>query len=858
MHGLFGGAVAFGCALYLTLTTKLGSTLSPMALLPATLGAFLLALFPKSAGWRRVGMVVFLLCLGLLNGLRVGPSAAEQLQHYFDKEVLVWGRVEPLSIKQKGNFTSVLLQCEALSARKQVRRLEQQGKAEQGGGGEALQLGEQVLPYTGRLRMSLPSSVKLESLPSGGSTMLVQGRLVPLHSLRNPGSFDGDTYNRVNNIGGRLQKTRLLQVGIGPAPNASPQTGEAVAGLLSWRYWQERLAWWNLELRQSLQKTMGEGDGALLAGMLLGGSGVGTTEMEEAKEIFAANGLSHLLSVSGTHLVLLAGLLTVFLRPLVGRRYKFCLVLVLMLYACLCGLRPPVVRALAMSSVLLLGSREQQKPGISKQQADRGTLLCLVAIVLLLCKPLWLLDLGFQLSFAATAGLIWLLPSCQRLLPQALPEFLSESLAVTMAAQLATLPLLVANFHQLSLISLLSNVLLVPVLELVALGGVLATALASSSVTLLVAGGQELAKVASFFLDQLLLQGELLTHLPYSQLVMGSQPAWCSVLYYALLLLWADLPWVQFWQQRQRQLLLALMSTLLVGTMLWQSYGPGKLTAYFLDVGQGDCVVIVSPQGQVFVYDTGGLPSLDTGKQVVAPFLRSLGKRRVDVLCLSHYDFDHVGGAVGLMKQMEVKQVLLPREALEPGNLQLYEVISQTALERGCSIRLVEPGEHWSLGGGVAVSFNTAIALEHQDLKLTSTVEDAEAPSGNAASTVAAVASPWGSLLLTGDLGSAEEEVLLMGHFDVFKAGHHGSKNSNSASFLQRLQPRLTVISCGYRNPYNHPHPEALARLREVGSAVLRTDLQGNVRLIFDESGIKCYSYIHNNYELTSVISKKE
>ena len=123
---------------------------------------------------------------------------------------------------------------------------------------------------------------------------------------------------------------------------------------------------------------------------------------------------------------------------------------------------------------------------------------------------------------------------------------------------------------------------------------------------------------------------------------------------------------------------------------------------------------------------------------------------------------------------------------------------------------------------------------------------------------MAAVASPWGSLLLTGDLGSAEEEMLPMGHFDVFKAGHHGSKNSNSASFLRRLQPRLTVISCGYRNPYNHPHPEALARLREVGSAVLRTDLQGNVRLIFDESGIKCYSYIHNNYELTSVISKKE
>ena len=134
----------------------------------------------------------------------------------------------------------------------------------------------------------------------------------------------------------------------------------------------------------------------------------------------------------------------------------------------------------------------------------------------------------------------------------------------------------------------------------------------------------------------------------------------------------------------------------------------------------------------------------------------------------------------------------------------------------------------------------------------------ADTPTGNAASTLAALTSPHGSLLLTGDLGSEEEKMLNLGHFDVFKAGHHGSQNSNSEELLQSIRPLVTVISCGYRNQYNHPHSAALARLKEAGSRVLRTDKEGSVRIIFDESGIKCYSYIHNRYVLTQVISKKE
>ncbi len=114
--------------------------------------------------------------------------------------------------------------------------------------------------------------------------------------------------------------------------------------------------------------------------------------------------------------------------------------------------------------------------------------------------------------------------------------------------------------------------------------------------------------------------------------------------------------------------------------------------------------------------------------------------------------------------------------------------------------------------------------------------------SGNEASTLAEVFCPYGSLLLTGDLGEEREQELSLGRYTVLKAGHHGSKNSSSAEFLQQIRPRVTVISCGRGNRYGHPHAEVLERLQAVGSRVLRTDESGCVKIEFAEE-LRCWGY---------------
>ena len=758
MHFVYSGTLFLLLGIYSGLRSELaayGTYFTYVLAAAAVLGALTLCLRRGKAAM--VLLPLCLLLLGLVCGLRTQPGAAQLLAPYFGQQAQVLGEVEPVSVYFNDSYGGFVVRCE---------KLEVQGRN---------------VAYNGRLRVGL----KGEAVPQTGR-VLVRGTLGELVSLRNPGGFDGSLYNRINNLGARLEKAQL----VGADESSS--------------VWQQ-LQLWNLALCSHLQERMGKEQGALLSGMLLGGSG---RLDEETRDTFAANGLAHLLSVSGTHLVMLSGLLLAIFSPL-PQPYRSRIVSVLLvLYALLCGLRAPVVRALAMALVLLWCGRG----------AERGRLLCLVLAAMLCVRPLWLLDIGFQLSFGAAAGLLWLLPACRRALPGFLPAPVTEGAAVTMAAQLAVVPLEVYYFHQVSLISLVSNIVLVPVLELAA-----QLALIGSRIP----GGDVLLGVAQFLLQQVLQQARYLAQLPFAIVVIGSLPAYCGVLYYALLALWADFSWLQLFTGRERRVAIAALALALVATLCWQQQRTLPLTVYFLDVGQGDCAVVVTPSQRVVVIDTGGLKNIATGSRVVAPFLRSLGYSRIDVLLLSHYDFDHVGGAPSLLRQMEVGTLLVPNELMTAESSKMQaEILQQRKIS---NIKIAHSGEQIELD-------------EQTQLRLVDVPQ--QQVSGNEASTLAAVRCAQGSVLFTGDMGVEREQNLqLAQQYTVLKAGHHGSRNSTGADFLAQVRPRLTVISCGRGNRYGHPHAETLQRLQEAGSSILRTDELGCIKIAFDAEGIRCYSY---------------
>ena len=690
--------------------------------------------------------------VGAWAGSNALPNPAKELQPYFQQQVLSYGSIVPESVKRYKYGTTFVLRCEQTEG----------------------------FTYSQNLRVF----TKEKDIPQMGKVWC-SGELLPLNVLRNPGGFDGERWHYLQGLGGRLRKVKVEVVS---------EEGSLL----------DELAVFNLRLRERILEVASGESGALLCGMLLGGS-VGLSD--ETREVFAANGLAHLLSVSGTHFALLAGLLILVLRPLPVKARKLVVFVLLCAYALLCGMKPPIVRALCMSVILLFGG----------SGAAHGNLLCITGMALLCFRPVWLLDVGFQLSFGAVTGLIWLYPKLKGYCCHYLPAILGEAMAVTLAAQLAVLPFLVTYFHQLPVISVVSNILLVPILELATILTMIGLAC-----DFILPFGESIISLAAWLVEQVLVQAKLLASLPFSTVVVGSLPLYCAVLYYFAIAIWADIPCLQFIRNNEHKLFLGVMGTLLFGTVMWEHFPPIPFTAYFLDVGQGDCTVIHTPERKVIVIDTGGLKNYDTGSRVLVPFLRSLGDSKVDALLLSHYDYDHAGGAEALARNIQIESIILPSaDTSSEVEAALLRNEKFTFVERASVGRKYEFGE---------------TVLEIVDV--------------NEVSTVASMKYGKHSLLFTGDTNVSRENLLKhLDQYDVLKVAHHGSKHSSSLKFLEQVRPKVAVISVGVGNSYGHPHLEALERLDNVGGKVLRTDELGTIKIVFDENRIECFGYVDNKFQ---------
>lgn len=782
---LYIGIVLFICSNFIGLEVELNQGVQYLSifLLIASLVGMLL-------NRRILGIFscCFFIFLGFFNGSRCSISAENLLSSYWGQAVVVQGSVDVSSVRLQENGCSFIIECEQVIAdempidygyrlrvfadKKQINKFFPQVNSEKN-------------------HLALFGNYIDDKIPAG--KIILSGTLENMSSFRNPGSFDSKSWNRVQEIGGRIKNVKFLMA-----------DSEASAF--------DQVVLLNSTLREYLRSRLSEASGPLLSGMLLGG---GADLDEETRELFAQNGIAHLLSVSGAHLVLLASLLSLLLKPFPNAWRKILILMLLVGYGALCGFKPPVLRALCMSAVVLYGG----------SGGKRGLVLGLTAVVLLLYKPIWLLDLGFQLSFLAVAGIFWLQPKCQQLLGKVLPDFISELGAVTLAAQLAVLPFEIAYFHQISIISIISNLCLVPILELAALFTISGLALGVIPIS------EYFFLAASFLTEQIIVQARWLAELSFSIFVIGAMPLWCGAVYYILLIVWADVLVAMYLSNAQRRCVLIMCSTFLGIAVYMVSFGQQPMTAYFLDVGQGDCAVVVTPQSltqrsKIIVFDTGGLKNYSTGSKILAPFLRTLGKKDIDMLVLSHYDFDHVGGAADLSRVCNAKQVILPKELVRENSEKLLHTLGNNW--KSCGFSMAENGKTYT--------FNDVL------VKLIDVPK--EMSTGNETSTLAEVSYKNYKLLFTGDMGEERERLLtLQTPYDVLKAGHHGSRYSSSDYFLRQVQPKLTVISCGTDNRFGHPHQEALERFAFYGSKVLRTDLDGCIKLVFEDTGIKVYGY---------------
>jgi competence protein ComEC len=580
-------------------------------------------------------------------------------------------------------------------------------------------------------------------------------------------------------------------------------------------------------LLQRLDAAMPPAQAGLLKATVLGDRSGLTPEMNRA---FLDSGTYHILAISGLNVSLLAGALFGLFRLLrASPRWAAGAAAVLVtFYAALAGAGPSVIRAAVMADVYLLAV-------LLDRRADLLNSLALSGLAILWWNPRFLHDVGFQLTFLATLGIILVLPRCQsRLvsLPRPL-RWILESVAITVAATAATLPILAGSFNRVSPSGLLANIPIVPLSGLITGLGTAACAIFLAVPT----GLAWLNQVNGWLVDALLELARWFGAWSWSTVRVYAPTTGMLLCYYATLaaVLWA-------WPARPRPVGRGRFSrsavwvsvgccALLAAQILWRLYPAAedsRVRLTMLDVGQGEAIYLEVPGRSNMLVDAGGMlgEGFDIGQRVIVPFLWHEWVNRLDVVVLTHPQSDHIGGAPTILREFTVGEVWTGGS---PATSATDVWIQEYLRHRRIPHRVVAAGDP-PLRWGHAVVQVIHPAVEDGGAP---PIRLGREPGPNDLSVVLRVQSGDQAILLTGDLERSGEAALLGSGAtlaaQVLKVPHHGSRQSSIEAFLRAVGPAVALVSVGHRNPFRHPHPEIVARYQAAGIRVWRTDRNGAI-----------------------------
>ncbi|MEO7328702.1 MAG: DNA internalization-related competence protein ComEC/Rec2 [Minicystis sp.] len=553
---------------------------------------------------------------------------------------------------------------------------------------------------------------------------------------------------------------------------------------------------------------------------------LGETDLDPLDdEAFRLSGLSHLLAVSGTHLVIAVAGFAAALRALLVRigpiaarldaaRLSSAIAIpAAWIYADFAGGSGSAIRAAAMLSAALLARALGRRPLTARTFA--GSIA-----VLALFDPLVVCDISFALSTAATAGLVLFQKPIETAIavgPAPLKKLLS-AVATTLAAMLGCTPILTLLAPTLPLLGVAANLLAAPLGELAALPICLGHAL--------LAWAPRVEQGAAFLGSGALLGvRSLALYTAASGAVVAIPPP--TALQLALLAFASTAAFLAP-DRRRRVIVLALGALALFAAELGARregapHGVLRITA--LDVGQGDATLIDLPDGSALLIDGGGFVGspVDLGKRVLLPVLRARRRDRLAAVILSHPHPDHFGGLISTLPALSVGELWDTGQGEAQGAGASYAGLLAGARARGVTIRRPDSlcGPPRLIGGALVEVLAPCPGFE---------------PDHGANDNSFVIKISYGSraALLVGDAEHEAEEALLRHgyeaiHADFLKVGHHGSRTSTSPPFLAAVAPSFASISSGVRNRFGHPHPTALATLRAQGVPFGRTDRGGQI-----------------------------
>ena len=569
-------------------------------------------------------------------------------------------------------------------------------------------------------------------------------------------------------------------------------------------------------IKESMYKLLPKDKRELAVGIMIGDKG----ELDdEIITDFKNSSLTHMLAVSGAHISYVILGLSLLLKKTSSRLKKIFIICFLIFFVGVTNFTPSVQRASIMAILMMVS------PMLYRRH-DTYTSIAFSCLIILIINPYSILDIGFQLSFGGTLGIILLYNNLtQKFKNQGkIRQYIFSSICVSACANLIITPVMAFNFNTISLTFWISNLLAGSFLGIIIIFGFFVYIIAQLCFPI----AQIVSIPLKYLISILLSIAKYCSRIPFSSITIRTPYLFEILIYYSILYVLFN--YIRLKKYTKNIISMCLVFVLIANSVMYMQ-NHGNMMIYFIDVGQGDSTLINTARNKTVLIDGGGSESssFDVGEKTLLPYLLDRKITVLDFVIISHFDSDHCGGILFLMEHMKIKNIIISKQGKESAN---YSKFKSIVMDKGISVKFVKKGDRVKIDNTtyLDVLFPSNDFISENIL--------------NNNSIVAKICYNNFSILFTGDIEEIAENELCTKYentnkleANILKVAHHGSKTSSTTEFVKLVRPQIALIGVGEKNKFGHPNDGVIQRLKNDNVKIYRTDKMGEISLRINNKG---------------------
>lgn len=672
--------------------------------------------------------------------------------------------------------------------------------------------------------------VNTEKIPNVkiGNIIKVRGKLRQFEEAANKGNFDSKKYYLSLGFYGKIEAGTIEVI--------NSEYSGIRQGLYELR----------MEIIERLEKLCSDNKGifsiinnknGIIGAIILGDK----TDLDsDIKELYSVSGIAHILAISGLHISFIGMAIYRLLR----RRFRFLFsaavsIPVVLSFGIMSGFGISTIRSIIMFILKIIGE-------VLGRKYDAITAISLAGLVLLVQNPFVVCNSGFQMSFGAIIAIVLILPIVEEILNT--DNKIIKVLSANFTISLVMNPILAWNYYELPTFSFLLNIVVVPLMSVVIVSsivGIFCSCIMFGFGKVVIFPGCGILELYTFLCN-------IINKSSVTSIVVGQPKVTIIIVYYAILLVvlfgLKNIRTKYTRAEKERNIikketglvlekkakkerrikgqnvklrLACIVGFLLLNCLIYYIPNPGFYIT-FINVGQGDGILIHGDNGTKVMVDGGSTSEKQVAKNCIVPYLKAEGIGTIDYSIITHTDKDHISGILEILENNNSNRIRIKNLVMPDINMKddTYNELIEKAKLKKINVLYIKKGDTLSLG-------KTKIKCIYPET--TTTASDK-----NDYCTVLSVKNKTSKILLTGDISKEIEEKIkddIEENYTVLKVAHHGSNYSSSEKFLKKVNPKYSIISVGKNNSYGHPGNETMERLRKQGGVIYRTDEKGGITI---------------------------